>query len=356
MTAAGPDRRSPDLLGRLRGARLGPPAATGDGARRDARASAWRPPSSARTASCPTTRRRRRPRSAAPACAPSAASCRSSCTTPPYDPVAEVDGALDGFVAAGRRTLVLAAATGLDGYDDRPVLDDAGWRTLLANLDRLARDAAERGVRADAAPARRHHGRAARDEVDRVLDGSAIGLCLDTGHLLIGGTDPVALARRAQRTGSRTRTSRTSTPRWAAQGPGRRGQLHRRRARRACTGRSAQGDVDVAAIVARAGGRRATTAGTSWSRTPSSTPAPAGEGRRRRAGQHRLPARRWREPAADVRAPGSTCSRWAGSASTSTRCRSACRWRTSRPSGKFLGGSATNVAVAAARHGRRSAA
>jgi inosose dehydratase len=34
-------------------------------------------------------------------------------------------------------------------------------------------------------------------EVDRVLAGSGIALCLDTGHLLIGGTDPVALAEQA---------------------------------------------------------------------------------------------------------------------------------------------------------------
>jgi inosose dehydratase len=33
-----------------------------------------------------------------------------------------------------------------------------------------------------------------RSEVERVLDGSAIRLCLDTGHLLIGGTDPLQLA------------------------------------------------------------------------------------------------------------------------------------------------------------------
>ena len=32
-------------------------------------------------------------------------------------------------------------------------------------------------------------------EVQRVLEGSAIALCLDTGHLLIGGTDPADLAR-----------------------------------------------------------------------------------------------------------------------------------------------------------------
>jgi inosose dehydratase len=33
--------------------------------------------------------------------------------------------------------------------------------------------------------------------VQHVLDGSSISLCLDTGHLLIGGTDPAELARQA---------------------------------------------------------------------------------------------------------------------------------------------------------------
>ena len=31
----------------------------------------------------------------------------------------------------------------------------------------------------------------------RVLEGSSIGLCQDTGHLLIGGTDPAELTRQA---------------------------------------------------------------------------------------------------------------------------------------------------------------
>jgi inosose dehydratase len=34
-------------------------------------------------------------------------------------------------------------------------------------------------------------------EVEQVLEGSWISLCLDTGHLLIGGTDPAELARQA---------------------------------------------------------------------------------------------------------------------------------------------------------------
>jgi hypothetical protein len=35
------------------------------------------------------------------------------------------------------------------------------------------------------------------DEVQRVLENSSISLCLDTGHLLIGGTDPAVLTRQA---------------------------------------------------------------------------------------------------------------------------------------------------------------
>ncbi|TCC45576.1 inosose dehydratase [Kribbella capetownensis] len=111
---------------------------------------------------------------------------------PSYDPALEVTAALDGFVAAGATTLVLAAATGQEGYDDRPVLDDDGWGTLLANLDKLSALAADRGVLATIHP---HVGTMVEntDDVDRVLRGSSIGLTLDTGHLLIGGVDPVAL-------------------------------------------------------------------------------------------------------------------------------------------------------------------
>ena len=43
---------------------------------------------------------------------------------------------------------MLSAATGRDGYDARPDLDEAGWKTLLTNLDRLTGLAAARGVRA----------------------------------------------------------------------------------------------------------------------------------------------------------------------------------------------------------------
>ncbi|MFC0448175.1 sugar phosphate isomerase/epimerase family protein [Rhodococcus jostii] len=115
---------------------------------------------------------------------------------PNHDAVAAVGGALDALVASKSEVMVLAAVTGSVGYDSRPELDDAGWKTLLRNLDRLSSAAADRGLRAVIHP---HVGTMIenRAEVDRILDGSSIPLCLDTGHLLIGGTDPLDLVTSA---------------------------------------------------------------------------------------------------------------------------------------------------------------
>ena len=112
---------------------------------------------------------------------------------PDTDPLPTVETALDRFVAAGAGTLVLAASTGQRGYDTCPQLDDRGWAILLGNLDRAAACAAARGVRATLHP---HVGTMIETsaEVARVLERSTVSLCLDTGHLLIGGTDPARLA------------------------------------------------------------------------------------------------------------------------------------------------------------------
>ena len=111
---------------------------------------------------------------------------------PAHDPLPAVDAFIDGCLATGAQVVVLAAFTGVEGYDARPVLDDAGWATLLANLDRLSDRARERGVIAALHP---HVGTMVETgpETERVLAGSRVGLCVDTGHLLVGGADPVAL-------------------------------------------------------------------------------------------------------------------------------------------------------------------
>lgn len=109
-----------------------------------------------------------------------------------HDPLPSVDTFIDACLASGAGVVVLAASTGTDGYDARPVLDDVQWKTLLANLDRIADHAASRGVVAAVHP---HMGTLVEnaDDVQRVLDGSHVGLCVDTGHLAAAGADPVAI-------------------------------------------------------------------------------------------------------------------------------------------------------------------
>jgi inosose dehydratase len=113
---------------------------------------------------------------------------------PGHDPLPEVDSFLDTCLATGADVAVLAAYTGAAGYDGRPTLDDPGWQTLLDNLDRIDERARARGVTAALHP---HVGTMVETshDVHRVISGSRVGLCVDTGHLLAGGTDPVALTR-----------------------------------------------------------------------------------------------------------------------------------------------------------------
>lgn len=112
---------------------------------------------------------------------------------PLHDPLPAVELALKGLTAAGAGTLVLAAVSGTDGYDVSPVLDEAGWQVLLTHLDKIALLAGQSAITATLHP---HIGTMVEtpDDLQRILAGSSVGLCLDTGHLLIGGVDPVALA------------------------------------------------------------------------------------------------------------------------------------------------------------------
>lgn len=113
---------------------------------------------------------------------------------PEHDPLPDVEIAMEALVIAGATTVVIAAATGVEGYDARPDLDEAQWDTMLMNLDLITAAAEARGLVATLHP---HVGTLVESgvEAERVLAGSRIGLCLDTGHLLIGGGDPVELAR-----------------------------------------------------------------------------------------------------------------------------------------------------------------
>ena len=205
-----------------------------------------RPPRSAPTASCPRTRRSSPTPSPSTTCTPSAGSSRWCCTCPGTTRHPPSTGCSTGSSRAGATTLVLSADSGLTGYDSRPELDDEGWATLLGNLDRLAALAADRGIAAVLHP---HVGTMVEnpDDVQKVLDGSGIALCLDTGHLLIGGTDPAELTRQVPERIAHTHMKDVDN-RFARRVQG--GELTYTEAVREGMYRPlGSGDVDVAAIV-----------------------------------------------------------------------------------------------------------
>lgn len=107
-----------------------------------------------------------------------------------------VERAATLFAAAGADVLVVAADTGVEGYDDKPQLTDDEWRTMLEGLDEAQAICDRHGLRCSLHP---HVGTMVEGphEIERVLERSSVDLCLDTGHLVIGGNDPVALARAA---------------------------------------------------------------------------------------------------------------------------------------------------------------
>ncbi|MCX4093985.1 sugar phosphate isomerase/epimerase family protein [Nocardia sp. alder85J] len=151
------------------------------------------------------------------------------------------------FAAAGAEVLVLAAATGTPGYDSRTPLDAAARRALLDGAAAVRDLAGAHGLRTVLHPHVGTHVETA-DEVEWFLAGSDVDLCLDTGHLLIGGADPVALARRyADRIGH----LHLKDVRRAVADEIRSGRIEYSRAVRAgLYPPLGEGDIDIAAIVA----------------------------------------------------------------------------------------------------------
>ena len=97
------------------------------------------------------------------------------------------------FAKAGADVVVLAAMSGSDDFGPFVELDDGSWRELFESLKSVEEICAGYGI---AVSLHHHYGTAIEgdDQVKRFLDGSEMGLCLDTGHLAIGGSDPVEIA------------------------------------------------------------------------------------------------------------------------------------------------------------------
>ncbi|MFL5514822.1 MAG: TIM barrel protein [Gemmatimonadales bacterium] len=124
------------------------------------------------------------------------------------DAVQRLDQLLDVFDTAaggGRRPppLPTLADAGSDSrrrfpgraVDDRRLgWDTAGWKRFADSLARLAQRCRSRGYEPTFHPHTATYVEAPW-EIERLLELSDVGLCLDTGHLLVGGGDPVQAAR-----------------------------------------------------------------------------------------------------------------------------------------------------------------
>jgi inosose dehydratase len=110
--------------------------------------------------------------------------------------LAYVDRASRQLAGAGANVMVLGPASHLEGYNTSIDMDEDQWETFLANLKRLQHLVEANGLTTGLHP---HWGMAIEQpqHVERLLETSDVDLCLDTGHLFLGGADPVDVAKLA---------------------------------------------------------------------------------------------------------------------------------------------------------------
>jgi inosose dehydratase len=101
------------------------------------------------------------------------------------------------LAGAGAEVLVLAAETGSSGYEASHQLDDEQWSTLARAVDEAGAITGRLSLTLAFHP---HHGTVIERAPDiwRLLGMSRVSLCLDTGHLVIAGANPVEIARFAR--------------------------------------------------------------------------------------------------------------------------------------------------------------
>ena len=104
---------------------------------------------------------------------------------PEFDPIPQVEQELKAFEVAGGEFLVLAADSGRDGYDDRPVLDDLN---VHARRQCRGHDDDHRAGRGGQQPGRAHREQQP-DSGGRQLDLAFVGVrCYRPGHDRVDGS------------------------------------------------------------------------------------------------------------------------------------------------------------------------
>ena len=106
---------------------------------------------------------------------------------------AVVDEVMPLMTALGGEVLVAAAVSDA-AWSPRVPLESADWGRLWENLETIRELAAEAGLGLALHP---HAGTLVEtaDDIEAVLDHGELDWCLDTGHLAIGGADPVEFVK-----------------------------------------------------------------------------------------------------------------------------------------------------------------
>jgi inosose dehydratase len=114
-----------------------------------------------------------------------------------------VEESLDYFSRAsktlagtGSHVVVLAAGSGLVGYDQSIDMTEDEWKVFLENMQKVVDIAGNEGL---VTAFHQHWGMAIEQpkHVHRLIEDSNVDFCLDTGHLFLGGADPTEIAKAA---------------------------------------------------------------------------------------------------------------------------------------------------------------
>jgi inosose dehydratase len=115
--------------------------------------------------------------------------------TSSLDPARELVDQVAPLLAALEGEVLLVAPVMDSGWSPPAALGDEEWSRLAGNLREVGELAAAHGLAMALHP---HSGSVVetRDQIERILAETDVPVCLDTGHLAIGGADPVEFVRR----------------------------------------------------------------------------------------------------------------------------------------------------------------
>lgn len=105
---------------------------------------------------------------------------------------ARATASADLLAAAGADRFITCAVSDPDDWQ-RPTLSDSDWQTMFDNLALVDEICRERGLVQAFHPHVDSLVETA-EEIQRVVDSTDVGFVLETGHMLIGGFDPLAFA------------------------------------------------------------------------------------------------------------------------------------------------------------------